>query len=223
MHYIEKIIISRLIKTNSLTYSALKPKNLESNHFVYYLNKLIKEKVIEKKNNKYTLAIQGLHLADRLSFKEFNPRIQPKIVTLIACKNKKGEYLLYRRKLQPFLTKIGFPYGKIHLKETIKEAAQRELHEKTSLTATLTYGGDAYIQIYEKENLISHILFHVFKAKNPKGTLKANSSIGYCFWKKIGKKDIDDKTLIPGFKEIFTLLKKKRTFFAEFVISSTEL
>lgn len=217
MHRIEKYVLHRLILSPSSRYAKIKPKGVEGNLFMYHLKKLIKENFIRKKNDgRYELTPAGKLFADKLSLKSFQPRILPNIVTLIACKNQKGEFLLYKRKRQPFLGLIGFPYGKIHLGEKIADAAKRELKEKTGFSATLTHKGDVYITTFQNGELISHVFCHVFSGETPKGQLKRDTEIGKCFWAKI--KDIKAKNYIPGFLPVYRILKQKNPdkFFKEF-------
>lgn len=180
---------------------------------MYHLKQLITDELVEKTDNKYQLTQKGLKFVDTLSLKNLKPRIQPKIVTLLAVKNNSGEWLLYKRSRQPMFGKIGFPYGKIHLGEKIKEAAERELLEKTGIEARLNHGGDVYITTNGSNNLISHVLFHIFTGKNPKGKLLEESDIGKCYWGKV--EDIPKENTFPGFSDILKLIKNKKHFFEE--------
>jgi len=220
MHEIQKHIFKKLSLVKSARYAGLKPKTVDGNLFVYHLKKLIKEKYIVSENESYRLTPKGKNLVDRVSFEIFQERIQPKIVTLLVIENK-GNYLLYRRKRSPFIGSIGFPYGKIHLEEHIAEAAERELKEKTGLSANLRHRGEVYLAVYDEAELITHMLCHIFTGKNPSGELKTDSPMGDVFWGKI--EDMTSNKLIPGVKQIAKLLKKNRgQFFAEYFINANE-
>lgn len=183
---------------------------------MYHLNKLIDQKLINKSGINYLLTPLGQRYIDKLSLEKFKPRIQPKIVTLLAVQNTKGEYLLYERSRQPFLGLVGFPYGKIHMGETIAGAAARELEEKTGLTGTVHHRGEAYLSVHEGADLIVHMLCHVFSVTNPAGDIKTDSEIGHCFWTKVTSSK--DYNFMPGFWEIFESLKKEPDrFFSEIV------
>lgn len=218
MHPVRRQILYQLITNPCLSFSKLKPQGVESNLFIYHLKQLILEELVLKRDDgKYELTALGIDLADRLSLKNFQMRIQPKIITLIACQNQKGEFLLYKRNKQPFLGLIGFPYGKIHLGEKINQAAERELKEKTGLSAQLSHRGDVYLTTYKDREVLTQVFCHVFAGSNPQGVLEAKTEIGECFWEKI--KDCEEKDFIPGFREIYNLIKKpaKGLFFAEFI------
>lgn len=186
---------------------------------MYHLKKLLSEGYIRKIEKGYSLTALGKRYVDKLSLASFQPRFQPKIVTVIICKNSKGKYLFYTRKRQPFYGMIGFPYGKIHFGETIWEAARRELKEKTGLQARLTHCGDAYLTVYNKEKeLITYMLCHVFKGDHPTGTLLTEIDIGSSAWKDL--KEMDQKKFIPGFREMLNLTSKsKKPFFAELMLN----
>ena len=214
MHKLESHILSLLTLSSRLRYSQLKPQNVEGNHFMYYLKKLIATGLVTKSDQHYMLTPQGQAHIDKLSLTNFQPRIQPKIVTLIVCQNSAGDYLLYRRKRQPFMGKVGFPYGKIHLGESLLAAANRELLEKTGITAQLTHRGDAYLAIYNGTELISHMLCHIFTGSHPSGNLITKSKIGDCLWGKLT--DFPPTELIAGNLEIAKLASHNSGhFFAE--------
>lgn len=207
MHYIQNKILYALTLADKSRFAQIRPPEIASNHFIYHLRQLVNSKLVLKNGDgSYSLSSAGKAYADKVSFEGYRVRAQPKIVNLIACQNSRGEYLLYRRKHQPFIGLSGFPYGKIHLGESIKDSSERELAEKTNLRAKLTHRGDAYVTVFDNGELISHTLFHVHSGRNPKGTLKEETPIGYCYWAKINVKD--PALYFPGFIEIYKLLRK---------------
>lgn len=212
MHPIQQHIIHQLILHRQCRYRDIKPKDVEGNLFMYHLRQLFKEDFVKKTDSGYRLTTKGLQLADNLSLKNLRPRIQPKIVTLSAIQNDRGEWLLYRRSRQPFFGLVGFPYGKIHLGEKIQIAAERELKEKTGLMAELRHAGDVYLTVFQQEELLTQMFCHVFVGRNPTGSLKTETDIGECFWQKIDPKNSD---YMPGFVEIAELIKQKNRFFDE--------
>jgi ADP-ribose pyrophosphatase YjhB (NUDIX family) len=214
MHRIQQHIFGILITQPSARFSDLKPKEVESNLFMYHLKQLIDQGYVAKvKDGSYSLTAPGMVYADRLSLKTFQPRLQPRIVTLLMIRNQHGEYLMYRRKRQPLINMVGFPYGKIHTGETIKEAAGRELLEKTGYQAVLNHIGDGYITMSRDGEAVSQILFHLFAGREPQGDIKKTTAIGEAFWA--------DPTQIPGWElmpSVIDLLEASRSgqrFFLE--------
>lgn len=210
MHRYQHEILCRLADLGSSRYAALKPVTLEGNVFVYHLKALLKQHLVQKEGLNYSLSAQGLEYVDRLSTTMRHPRIQPKIVTLTACRNGRGEWLMYRRAREPFRGRVGFPYGKIHLGEGVQQAAERELFDKTGLKAAAVHLGEAYIAAYKKKELISHMLCHVFLAQNVEGTPYPESSIGECFWAKA--QAVPENERFPGFSQLLELVEQGKPF-----------
>lgn len=156
---------------------------------------------MNKVPNGYSLTTKGIHYCSRVKFHDHTIRIQPKVVTLIVCRNKESEYLMYRRTRQPFLGMIGFPYGKIHLGEHAEEAVKRELQEKTGLSATLKQKGIIYLLVTDASGeVIEHMLCHIFAGTNPKGEIEPEKKFGIVSW--MSKQDILKDQLMPGVLEV---------------------
>lgn len=222
LHPVQRHILKKLILSRGLRYAELQPPSVTSNLFAYHLGKLVQEKLVAKYLEWYRLTPKGKAMVDKLSLEVLGLRVQPKIVTLVACQNSRGEYLLYRRLKEPFYGLVGFPYGKIHLGEKIAEAAARELTEKTGLTAKLTHRGEVYLTVTEEGELVSQMLAHVFGGEKPRGEIKSRSEIGECFWRE--PEDLKAKEMIPGFLEVLSLLKRKQSsrFFEEYSLDTKE-
>lgn len=220
MHYIQNKILHSLTLTDTARYAQLKPLGIESNLFIYHLKSTIRDRLVVKNaDGSYSLSPEGLAYADKVSMSTYKLRAQPKIVNLLACTDGRGRWLLYKRKHQPFIGLSGFPYGKLHLGETITQSSERELKEKTNLSATLTHRGDVYITVYQGDNLLIHTLFHVHIGRVQGGVLKEETPIGYCYWSTIDLKHPEQ--YFPGFVEIYKLLRKpsRVRFFEEFVFT----
>jgi len=216
-HVIQKDILARLTTNPYLRYSQLKPKSLEGNHFMYHLKTLMREGlVVKNEDGLYLLSPEGKLNVDRLSLENYTPRKQPSIVTLITCQNEKGQWLVYKRNRQPLIGQVGFLYGKLHLGETISQAAHRELKEKTGLECELTHRGDGYITIYENDQPISQIMFHLFYGKNPYGEIKKTSKPGEASW--AWQEEFKHAPYMASMSELAELLKtSKDRFFIELV------
>lgn len=218
LHIIQKEILAKLIQNPELRYSQLKPKNIESNHFMYHLKALMREGMVEKKaSGCYGLTKEGKLYADQVNLKTLKVRRQPKIVTLVAVQNVDDQWLLYQRKHQPLINQVGFPYGKLHLGETVQEAAERELMEKTGLTCKLVHRGDGYIIIHEDGEPVSQICFHLFYGKNPKGRMKTETNYGTVGW-STDKDDFAKPPFMASMADLIRLIEtKKGRFFVELV------
>ncbi len=214
MHHLQQHILHQLIRHSQRRYADLKPAEIEGNLFMYHLRQLIRLRYVAKRaDGLYELTPTGHRYADGLSLETFAPRAQPKIVTLLACRNEAGEWLLLRRSRQPLLGMVGFPYGKIHLGESIAEASARELAEKAGLTAELVHRGDGYITIRQAGEPISQIMFHLFYGENPQGQLVPESRFGTAFW---ARPEEAGESVMPSVPELIRLLQTDpNRFFVE--------
>jgi ADP-ribose pyrophosphatase YjhB (NUDIX family) len=135
-----------------------------------------------------------------MSKENLQPRIQPKIVTLAAV--RAGEqWLLYRRQRQPFVGKVGFPYGKLHVGESVVAAAERELREKTGVSAELVHAGDGYLLVRDSRGgVVSHMLMHIMVGELSEVVMLGDErhALQSCFWGHAAM--LDDA--MPGFSEI---------------------
>lgn len=184
---------------------------------MYHLKALMREGlVVKNEQGQYLLSSEGKLLADSMSLLNYTPRTQPNIVTLITCQNTKGQWLVYKRKRQPLINQIGFVYGKLHLGETISQAANRELKEKTGLECELIHRGDGYITIYEGNDIVSQIMFHLFYGKNPYGDISSAAKPGEASW--AWRDELKFEPFMASVDDLAKLIEEsKDRFFVELV------
>ncbi len=122
--------------------------------------------------------------------------------------------MMYRRLYQPYYGKILFPTGKIHMGESVSDAAQRELHEKLGLRdAQLEHMGMVYVAISMGEQLVSHVLCHVFHGESDADVPENDRNIAQRFW--ADHTTIKEDEYLPGFFEIKDLIARRDLFFSE--------
>tara|TARA_Y100000310_G_scaffold331037_1_gene403883 strand:+ start:5843 stop:6526 length:684 start_codon:yes stop_codon:yes gene_type:complete len=216
MHPIQRHILKKLTLGKNLRYKDLKPKEVEGNQFMYHLGVVTDHGYVKKVGVTYSLTIDGKMYADRVELETFLPKVQPKIVSMLHCTNKKSELLLFRRKRSPLFNLVHLPYGKLHMGETVQDAAKRELKEKTGLSADLSHIGDIYVRVYDGDELLAHILHHIFSGKNLTGRLLEETNAGVPFWSETNV--VNRKEYVGGFREIIEIISKnkKKFFFEEF-------
>jgi len=212
MNALQQHILKEVILNGPRRFAQFKPKGIDGNQFVYHLRALERAGYLKQERGHYILTPSGKRYAERVSLEGFKERIQPKIVTLVVIKNTKDEYLLYRRRRVPMRNLVGFPYGKIHMGERLEEAAQRELKEKTGLSADLRLRGHMYLTVHDEEELVTHMLCHVFSGRESYGELREEFPAGDTFWCHI--EDVPRRELMPGVWQILRLLESgKQQFF----------
>src|SRR4051812_48701432 len=91
-HHIQLHIIRQMLHAAESRYSELKPKNVESNLFMYHLKQLIREGLIEKRDKTYVLTREGKRFADRATLETMKIRIQPKIVVILCVRREDGKW-----------------------------------------------------------------------------------------------------------------------------------
>ncbi len=172
MHMYQKHILDRLRQAETLRYRELQPDGVESSHFKYHLNQLIRDNlVVQVGRGVYALSGQGKTAVDRLSDGRINPRLTPKVITYTLLHDD-NSYYLYRKTKEPYRNLLNMIGGKLHLGENATDAAVREVHEKTDehidppqLEAI------AEIRIRHEGRLLSHVTAYVFSAQYQGGLL----------------------------------------------------
>lgn len=209
-HHIKRDVVKYLLTVPYARYSELRPKNIESNLFMYHLSQLVKQGLVEKTAKGYELTPYGKQIADRVSLESLKFRIQPKLITILTVQKPNGEWALIERTHQPFLNYCGFPSGKIHYGESLQESAEREMLEKTGLTGIeLTLRGTYIMRYFSDKKVINHIVGYVFSGVAPKSaTTNAKTDMFNSFWGS--NDDLYKENSFKGHKEIINLLKKHK-------------
>lgn len=146
---------------------------LSSDHFNFYLKQLLDEALIEKNSDgAYTLTFKGKEYANRFDTDARTVERQPKVAVCLTIVDGDGKHLVQQRLKQPFYGYWGRPTGKIRWGETILEAAARELHEETGLSADLQFDSVYHKMDYDKQsgNLLEDKIFFMVRGDNPRGT-----------------------------------------------------
>lgn len=216
-HHIQRTILSDLLTADSKRYRDLKPKDIESNLFLYHMKELIRMQLVQKRSSGvYSLSRKGRQLADRSSLGTFKLRLQPKLISVLVLKNRDGRYILINRTHVPFLGFTGFPSGKIHFGESLHGAAKRELAEKTGLEIEIKLRGNLHMRFLDR--LTHEVVFdtiayvHVGEVDVDKHRFE-----GDYFYTYLGSKDdlFVDKSF-KGHREILNFLKTHQdTYFIE--------
>lgn len=209
-HHIQKDIIERLATAPSLRFSELKPDGLESNAFIYHLKQLIEQKLVEKTEHGYQLSVTGLTYIDSFSFHTHKLRKQPKVISILAIHNSKGQWLMAKRKYQPYIDKLMLPSGKQHFGESPERHAERELNEKIGWQIPLKRRGLADIRIFHGDHLITHITAHVYEGICESEAVPDETHQFSYVWKNI---ESHDSSLLFGTEELITKLQNEPDLF----------
>jgi ADP-ribose pyrophosphatase YjhB (NUDIX family) len=162
-HHIQLEIIRRMLHAPQARYSDIKPAQLEANLFMYHLKQLMKAGLIAKQDQRYILTRDGKRFADRATLSTMKISMQPKSITTLAVKRADGNWLVMERLHQPFTGYRGLPSGKIHYGETLTQAAERELLEKSGLQGVdLQLKGNVVMRFNDGDDPVNHVIAYVF-------------------------------------------------------------
>ncbi len=163
-HHIQKHIMQVLMFQKVARFRDLRLPKTDTNLFSYHLKLLVKQGVVAKVPDGYTLSQKGMAYVDRVSSEKFTIRSQPKIITMLLIQNDNGDVLLQKRQKQPYIDAWTLPYGKVHIDDvSLKAAAQREAFEKLGLAnQELAHAGDCYIRVRDETGILSTTLAHIF-------------------------------------------------------------
>ena len=164
-HHIQREILRKLSLASTLRFSQLKPDGMESNIFMYHVNRLLQGDYVQRKSGAYQLGVHGLRYADNIvSSTDFTPALHPKPIAIIVLTNSTGEVLLVRRNTQPYIDSYMFLSGKQHFGEDPLPHAHRELLEKANLDGVdLERRGLADYRVRNQlGEVITHVIGHVY-------------------------------------------------------------
>lgn len=206
-HYIQREIFLRLREHEVAKYSDLQIKGLESSQFMYHLKELIRLGLVEKiEKGRYRLTRKGITTSQGFSTDTKNFTVSPLTYTLLFVKNTDGKWLHVQRTKQPFINQFACISGKVHMNETLAEAAQREWHESTSEPdIALIYRGTASVKISEVSGVLTHITGIIWFAEGIHTDWQTKDSrLGKLSWQ--AWQALDYKEFIPGWREIVEAL-----------------
>ncbi len=209
MHYIQQEILKKLLFSQGLKYSDMKPIDMEGSQFTFHLEQLIRENLVEKLDSgEYSLTENGKNTANRVDFDSSNPNIQAKhSVVFCGTRNDTSEVLIYTRLKNPFYDHQGFPTGKVKYGEKIIDAARREFTEETNLTGEPTLVGIRHYRVFypDKESLVEDKVMYIYRIDEPKGELVSNPE-GEFKWVKVSDIEKEVTNPLPEFAEILQII-----------------
>lgn len=209
MHYIQSYILDKLITAKSLRNKDMRPKGVESNVYQYHLKQLQKDRFIHKTNAAYTLSAKGLAYADRQSGVLKKVRVQPKVVTILVAQNKRGEFLVRKKRTQPFIETVSLVGGKVHVDEMLHDAAMREYLEKICddpTSAQFEQQGVVHFVVKQDTQVISDYIGFVMHIKLPVGMSLKN----YVYFADIDQ--LSPADFAPGAKEVLDAVRRGDIF-----------
>jgi ADP-ribose pyrophosphatase YjhB (NUDIX family) len=203
----QKNILDKLRRQTTQKYSQLQPYGVESSHFKYHLNQLIKDGYVAlESRGVYSLTTAGKAYVDRLSDTKINAHLTPKVITYTLLHDDHSYYLQTKNK-EPYLGLLNMVGGKVHIGEQTNAASAREVHEKTGThpISTPIFCGTAEVIVLQQNTILSHVIAFVYTA-----TFTETATVTKIDKKKIGALS----NLAPDTMQIIDAVEKQPHPFA---------
>ena len=209
-HHIQKGILLSLATNAPQRFTQLQPPRIPNNTFSYHLKKLLDSGYIKPTEKGYILTRKALKLIV-YGVNQHKTKSTPRTISLIYITNSDDEILLLSRNNRPFQGWYSLPSGLIHLGETLQDAAQRELLEKTTIETNKNLEPAGVIEFryleQETKDIFVHAIAFVY-VYNYQGKREALNDIstkyGQLTWSKLGRNHI-----LPEVIEVKKLVESK--------------
>jgi ADP-ribose pyrophosphatase YjhB (NUDIX family) len=216
-HRVQLSILKQLLFAPRSRFSELNRFNLDNDHFVFHLQRLVNLDLVQKKAVYYSLTPRGIETAGRLDLASLKIVKKPKVGVLIFLTRKKGnrrEVLLGRRRRDPGKGKSGFYAGKVRFGEPLEASAARCLFKETGLRAKFSYVGTVHVlDKIEKDPKFDRLMVY-FHATDTTGNFIKITPESSNYWVTLS--EIHKLSgLFPDFQQDMNLFKKKDLFFEE--------
>ena len=161
---------------------------LEGDHAKFHIKRLVELKYLSKRENVYSLSVQGKEYANKLDTDTNTIERQPKSTCIFTLKDvKTGKYLVQQRLKNPYYGFVACYSGKIRWGESIYETAVRETMEETGLTTLAKdwkHRGIYHEIIRHKSTgeIVEDKIFHMMYCERFSGELVEVFEGGRNFW-----------------------------------------
>lgn len=186
IHDFQIAILRQLLFKPESRFSELNNLDITNDHFTFHLQRLVKEGLVIKKQNKYSLSDAGKEFANRMDTDNLKLERQAKLaIALHAVRQNRcrTEHLVHKRLKEPFYGWYGSHSGKIRWGETPLQCAQREFKEETGLEGDFSLKSvEHYMHFNTEGKLLEDKYFWVFRVDNPRGNLKEKVEEGENIW-----------------------------------------
>lgn len=186
-------IFQLFLEHTELRFSEIEKKvHVRSNILSYYLEKMQKEDLIQKKGENYSLTTNA---EKSIPFFRSSEKIGPLVVVLVAVVYK-DTVLMLKRTQKPYLGYWGLVGGRMLLGEDFAQSSIRLVKEKTGLETTFLSLNCTFHERVEEKGLAKFGFIHFFtKVELKEHTIPGKASAHLCW---IPLKNSSKEKIIPS-------------------------
>lgn len=208
-------IVYRLALEDNLRFSELKPDTIENKLFTYHLKKVVSAGyVCKNEDGRYSLTADGRRLGIRVlsDFQTLADRAHS-VLFLVIRRKSDNSWLLYRRKIQPLVNRVGFMHVTPSSEESVLETAERLCEERTGLICKFKPLGNGYFRMFSGKDLESFTHFTLLVCEDAVGELDQGNEYSEYFWQD--EPNFSDSTMLPNMKSLVAKYEAGKPFFLE--------
>ena len=214
-HHLQRAVVYHLAQDDNLRFSELKPAEIESKLFTYHLKKVVSAGyVIKNEDGRYSLTAEGRRLGIRVlsDFQTLADRAHS-VLFLVIRRKSDGAWLLYRRKIQPLVNRVGFMHCTPNAGESIFETATNICKERTGLTCEFSALGNGYFRMLSGDTLESFTHFTLLVCEDAVGDLIQGNEYAEYYWQ--AEPDFTDSAMLPNMQALVEKYQVGEQFFLE--------
>lgn len=214
-HHLQRGIVYRLALEDNLRFSELKSESIENKLFTYHLKKVVSAGYVSKNDDgRYILTAEGRRLGIRVlsDFQTLADRAHSVLFLVIRRKSDKA-WMLYRRKIQPLVNRVGFMHVTPSPDESVLETASKLCEERTGISCKFKPLGNGYFRMFSGEELESFTHFTMLVCDDAAGELKQGNEYSEYFWEIMP--DFTDPKMLPNMKSLVAKYESGEQFFLE--------
>ncbi|MBP9738165.1 hypothetical protein KBD20_00580 [Candidatus Saccharibacteria bacterium] len=214
-HHIQRAVVYHLALEDNLRFSELKPAEIESKLFTYHLKKVVSAGYVTKnEDGRYSLTAEGRRLGIRVlsDFQTLSNRAHS-VLFLVIRRKADGAWLLYRRKIQPLVNRVGFMHCTPNSQEPVLETANKLCKERTGLSCEFSALGNGYFRMLSGETLESFTHFTLLVCENAIGDLIQGNEYSEYYWQT--EPDFTDSVMLPNMQALVEKYLAGEQFFLD--------
>lgn len=215
-HHVQRGIVYRLALEDNLRFSDLKPDTIENKLFTYHLKKVVAAGYVSKsEDGLYHLTAEGRRLGIRvLSNPQTLTDRAHSVLFLVIRRKSDSAWLLYKRKTQPLINKVGFMHVTPSAEESVCETATKLCKERTGLECEFMALGGGYFRTLRGDELESFTHFTLLVCEDARGELaQGNPDYAEYFWQ--ADPDFTSVDMLPNMPRLVEAYSAGESFFVE--------